>query len=322
MDTISYYYFREVSKDLNITRTANRLYISQQTLSNHIRRLEAYHGVLLLERKPFLSITDAGREVLAFANILCSEEAMLKDVLSDIAREEKGTLRFGSSPQRIDICIPEILPGFSEKYPNINIEINGNISSKLETMVLNGELDYAIVTSSDDEHPLITSKHLMKDQLYLCVDDRLLKQYYPDAERLKEDAINETEVSSFSKLPFFMLSNRLGQIVNSCFEKKMIRPNSYITSTHTKVGCTLCFQGIAACFVSHSILSSFKGNIPNTVNIFPLFSEGMPVTQNIELIWLKHRYVPRYADFFMEQLSAYFSSLEQMDLIRSADTTT
>lgn len=36
MDTLSLYYFSELAKDLHITRTASRLFISQQTLSNHI----------------------------------------------------------------------------------------------------------------------------------------------------------------------------------------------------------------------------------------------------------------------------------------------
>ena len=57
MDTLSLYYFSELAKDLHITRTANRLFISQQTLSNHIMRLEEYYGVKLLNRKPSLSLT-------------------------------------------------------------------------------------------------------------------------------------------------------------------------------------------------------------------------------------------------------------------------
>ena len=56
MDIISLYYFKEVAKDLHITKTANRLYISQQTLSNHIQRLEEYFGAQLLNRKPKLSL--------------------------------------------------------------------------------------------------------------------------------------------------------------------------------------------------------------------------------------------------------------------------
>ena len=51
MDLTSLYYFQELSKDLNMTKTAERLYISQQTLSNHIQRLEQYYGTRSEERR-------------------------------------------------------------------------------------------------------------------------------------------------------------------------------------------------------------------------------------------------------------------------------
>ena len=54
MDTLSLFYFSESAKDLNFTKTANRLYISQQNLSNHISRLEQMLGIALYERKPHL----------------------------------------------------------------------------------------------------------------------------------------------------------------------------------------------------------------------------------------------------------------------------
>ena len=40
MNLISLYYFSELAKDLHMTQTANRLFISQQTLSNYIKRLK------------------------------------------------------------------------------------------------------------------------------------------------------------------------------------------------------------------------------------------------------------------------------------------
>ena len=55
MDLISLHYFQELSKDLNMTKTAERLYISQQTLSNHIQRLEQYYNAPLFYRKPYRS---------------------------------------------------------------------------------------------------------------------------------------------------------------------------------------------------------------------------------------------------------------------------
>ena len=100
MDLISLYYFQELSKDLNMTKTAERLYISQQTLSNHIQRLEQYYGTKLFYRKPSLSLTCAGEFVLSFAQVVGKEERNLKDILSDVEHQERGTLRFGASMAR------------------------------------------------------------------------------------------------------------------------------------------------------------------------------------------------------------------------------
>ena len=55
MDLISLHYFQELSKDLNMTKTAERLYISQQTLSNHIQRLEQYYNAPFIGSPPYRS---------------------------------------------------------------------------------------------------------------------------------------------------------------------------------------------------------------------------------------------------------------------------
>ena len=56
MDLTSIYYFAELSKDLHMTNTARRLYISQQTLSNHIARLEEELGGIEEGKKADLAI--------------------------------------------------------------------------------------------------------------------------------------------------------------------------------------------------------------------------------------------------------------------------
>ena len=53
-------YFLLVAEELNITRAAERLYISQQSLSNHISNMEKELDVKLFTRSPKLSLTYAG----------------------------------------------------------------------------------------------------------------------------------------------------------------------------------------------------------------------------------------------------------------------
>src|SRR5699024_5857322 len=53
-------YFLLVAEELNITRAAERLFISQQSLSNHISNMEKELDVKLFTRSPKLSLTYAG----------------------------------------------------------------------------------------------------------------------------------------------------------------------------------------------------------------------------------------------------------------------
>ena len=177
MELISLYYFSEVAKDLHITRMADRLYVTQQTLSNHIARLEDYCGMPLFYRRPKLSLTTAGECVLAFANSVGLEHANLRDSLSDIEKQESGVIHFGASILRLNTSLPHILPEFSARYPKVELRLTEGISSHLLPMVVEGRLDFAIVLS-DKPNPKLTEHHLMDDHIYLCVSDVLLRKYY------------------------------------------------------------------------------------------------------------------------------------------------
>lgn len=267
MDITSLYYFSELAKDLHMTRTANRLFISQQTLSNHIQRLEEYYGTKLFHRKPALSLTTAGEFVLSFADVVNKEQVNLKDILSDIAQQERGILRFGASALRLNMCLPAVLPEFSARYPNVELRITDTVTVRLEPLVLDGSLDFA-VTLNGEEHPKLVTQQLMDDQVYLCVADSLLQRFYGQtAQHLKEQAVHGANVKDFSRLPFCIFDNRMGRQINQCFEAANITPRAYITSTYTQVGTTVCFQRLAACFLSQMSLVSQQNDIPPTTSL-------------------------------------------------------
>ena len=313
MDTLSYYYFTELVKDMNMTRTANRLFISQQTLSNHIQRLERYYGVSLFDRKPSLTLTFAGKQLLAYANGVNREMTNAKKRLSEIAGEERGLIRFGASAQRLDACIPQVFPLMSARYPNISISLTDAISKKLEPMLLNETLDFAIISTIESSFRLAV-KPLMKDQIYLCVDDGLLWHCCPDAEALKRRAIHGANIRDFKDLPFSMLTTRLGAIIDKYMNEEKIVPKVCITSSHTRVSSIVCFQGVAACFVP--LVTLVTQQIPDTVDIFPLYHDGQPVFQDISLAWLEGRYLTQYDHYFMDLISAQCKQLESRNFTR------
>jgi len=312
MDLTSLYYFSELCKDLNITKAASRLFISQQTLSYHIQRMEDELGVQLLYRKPSLSLTCAGEHVLSFARETVMNYTNLKDILSDMEQEERGILSVGADSMRISACLSAILPQFSARYPNVELRLTNAMSSQSEPMVLDGKLDFAIVLSGA-QNAKLNVHHLLNDQVYFCVPDSLFRHYYPDtAAEIKEKSITGADVSSFSKLPVCINENRLGSIIRTCYEEGNTEPKTYLTSADLRITTTTAFQGIAACFATQYYLINRRNEIPESMNIFPVLYRGKPLTQRLSLIHRKDRYLTRYSRYFLELLTQYFRGLEHV----------
>ena len=318
MELISLYYFTELAKDLHMTRTAERLFISQQTLSNHIARLESCYGTALLYRKPALSLTPAGECVLASARTIITEEANLKAILSDIEQQQRGVLRFGASTLRMNTSLPHVLPRFSERFPLVEIRLTDTISSELTELVLDGELDLAL-TVSRRTNPRLMEEPVMDDQVYLCVADSLLRQHYGDeAEHIKAKSAHGAMIQDFARLPFCLLENRIGEKIMECFAEAQVTPWAYITSTYTHISASICFQRLAAAFIPHVCLAEQRRHIPGDINIFPLLHTGQPLVQRVNLIRLRDRYLPRPARYFQDLMSGYLRAIEQVRLERIA----
>ena len=320
MDIQSLYYFAELSKDLHITHTAERLHISQQTLSNHLLRLERHFGARLIERGQPPRLTSAGEYVLRFAERLERDETNLRDMLSDAERQERGTLRVGGSEMRLNAFLPEVLFEFHANYPKVDVRLTSATSPVLEPLVENGALDYGVVISQW-KNPALVEWHLMDDQVYLCVADSLLLEYYgADAEDLKKRSLASAELCDFARLPFCMLSNRMGTRIQECFDGAGIEPQRFMTSPNTQIGLSICGMRIAACFATRMNLAGKDALIADDINIFPLCHESKPITQQLSIIRRKDRYQSRFAKFFLDTTLHYFENLGQMRMERLAQT--
>ncbi len=316
MDLVSLYYFRELAKDLNMTKTATRLYISQQTLSNHIHRLEQYYDTPLFYRKPNLSLTCAGEFVLAFAQVVEKEEVNLRDILSDIEHQERGALRVGASMARGVQFLPRILPKFYRRYPQVELRFVDSLSQRLEAMLSNGELDFAVVLS-DTYRPDLVSHDLCKDPIYLCVPEDLFRKHYSPQEvkEIKARSAQGANIRDFTRLPFALMTNRLGNRMQEYFLREQVSLTAPFTGPSTSQILPLCATGVVACYCSHLSLVASGDMLSGRVNVFPLLDQGQPIVQRLSLLRHRQRYLTHFSKFFMELLLQSAAQLEQEQVI-------
>ena len=85
-------YFLMVAEEKNMTKAARKLFISQQTLSGVIRRLEEEYHTRLFEREPCMHLTEAGFYMEKFARQVLKMETTLTNQLDEISHELRGHL--------------------------------------------------------------------------------------------------------------------------------------------------------------------------------------------------------------------------------------
>ena len=113
-------YFLAAAEELNFTRAAKRLYISQQSLSNHISNMEKEFDVVLFNRTSPLTLTYAGQALKVRARQLLDLKDETYREIADIKDFSTGQLSIGVSHTRGRFILPEILPPTSRNFPALN----------------------------------------------------------------------------------------------------------------------------------------------------------------------------------------------------------
>lgn len=320
MELESLHYFMETAKSLNITETSERLYISQQTLSNHIRRVEDYYGARLFNRQPRLQLTAAGQEVLKYAESIFNDEKTLFSVLADVGNSDSGQIVIGVTSPRCNAYLPQVLEKYSPLYPKVRVSSIEGTNSELERLVQKNQLDFAVGGYIEGTYPNIQSHSTHEDLIYFCVSDRLLSEHYTTDEIkiLKVKSLKGADVADFSRLPFMIpiTQNRLGTKVLQCFQSAHCTPNVYFSSKHTTMMVPLCNRGLAAGFTSHMNLSHWLPQLEDDINVFPLYQNGKPVTTSVKLIYHKQRYLNHFVKAFIQLTVETLDTLERQDLSR------
>ena len=320
MDSLTLYYFKELAKDLNMHRTAERVFVAQQTISNHIQKLEAELGCTLFERKPTLTLTYAGQKVLEFAEDMTREHRNLQDTLADIVSEEQGKLCFCASALRLEACLPAILPVFWERYPHVELRFRDDTEKDQENLIRQGEVDVGISVHVSDETDLLI-EDLMEEQIYVCVPDRLLRQTYGErADEIAKKCIHGTDIRDLADLPFYLIDNRLGRDIRQCFEDYDLKPHVPVMAPYMQLTASIGFLGQAAFFSTQMGLNSRKEEVPADLNIFPMLRGEEPLLHKLFLLRHKRRYLPGYTRYFLELIRKYYSDIQKMHIERFAES--
>lgn len=158
--------FIAVAETGSMSAAAQRLYLSQPTVSQAIQELEKHYQVPLFERlSRKLYITEEGRSLLSLAHQAVGQFDSLESSMRE--RQKISSLRLGSSITVGTCLMPSVIQDLEKKIPQIQIFSISSNTREIEQKLLQSQLDAAVVEGNIESPDLICIP-VVHDRLVLC----------------------------------------------------------------------------------------------------------------------------------------------------------
>ncbi|MGQ1891939.1 LysR family transcriptional regulator [Thermophagus sp. OGC60D27] len=157
--------FIAVAENLNFSKAAEELNISQPAVTKHIREMENRYNTNLFERKGNkVYLTPAGEKVYNRFKEIARKYRELDFEIGQLNHHISGTFKLGASSTISQYVIPRAIASFHKRYPQIElILMNGN-SFEMEKLLLENQIDMALVENHTSQAG-ISYKNFLDDEL-------------------------------------------------------------------------------------------------------------------------------------------------------------
>lgn len=172
-------YFVEIASTLNFSRAAERLGITQPTLSMSMQRLErALEVKLFIRQKRGVTLTQAGKQLLSHTKQLLQYWHEVKSKTIASHSETQGSFIIGCHTTIALHCLSGFLPNLLEQYPKLEINLEHDISRKITERVISLAVDIGIVVNPI-RHPDLIIRKLCEDEvtLWRALGKRKIQQF-------------------------------------------------------------------------------------------------------------------------------------------------
>jgi LysR family hydrogen peroxide-inducible transcriptional activator len=221
-------YFSKLAEERHFGHAAERCFVSQSAFSNAIRELESTLDVQLVDRTTRrVALTPAGRAVAEKADECLNLLEQLVQSVSGSREPLAGPLRLGAIPTIAPFLLPAILRNLRRAYPKLELFLSENQTAVLHRMLLDGELDVALLALPMDL-PGTEKLTLFRDPFLLAFRDGSKrvdpKKYHfnklqsgsvmlmEDGHCLREHALDACKLRGSDKLSRFNASSLLALV--------------------------------------------------------------------------------------------------------------
>ena len=291
------HYLVALADEKNMTATAQRLFISQPSLSYLLAHVEKELGTAIFNRETNpISLTYAGEKYIAAARkILDIQRGMINEV-EDIKKGNRGSLRIGCGTQVSAFLLPKILPCFIREHPNVDLKLVEEGHALLCEKLTSGELDI-IIANRPVQGAQTDCILLSEEELVLMAPISFQSEYYEEAGK----AFPVIEAKGLEGIPFVLpkKSSNIRIMIDQLFSGLKITPNVIFETANINTCVSMVESEIGFTIYPHSSITA--GNL--TVKQYSFQGEHR---RNLSAYFRKNSYKSQFMSDFIQTCSDLF----------------
>ncbi|MCR8978392.1 LysR family transcriptional regulator [Brevibacillus laterosporus] len=294
MDIKQLHYFVTVSNQLSYSKAAQKLHISQPSLSNAIKNLEQEVGSPLLDRNTRkMELTDAGKILYKKSILLLSQMNMLKKEMEEVKLTGSGDLIIGII-ESVKHWIPKVIREYQDRFPSINIKLIEVLSGKAVKESLR----------KYDTHLLITNQYINEADIesFPLYDERLvlvLHRDHPLTQKKESILLKELE-----REPFIISTEgfQTREDILTAFTLEQMAPKIKFEIERFETALTLVRENLGITIIPENYLSE-----PMDASVVQKTIDSSALERTVYLTFMKNRYLAPAVQTFLEDIRRNFA---------------
>jgi DNA-binding transcriptional LysR family regulator len=217
-------YILAIAEQGNITAAAQKLNISQPSLSNVLAHVEESAGARFFDRSLSpMPLTYAGERYVQAAKKILAVMDEFRRQMDDIRNELTGRLNIGCGPYHSPLIIPAILSVLLKLHPGVQYKLTESSYSVLEEQLLTGGLDI-IFSAKKLKNPIVKCIVLKKEEMLLLAPNDLSLPVRAEGKNAAYPCVDLQKVDS---VPFVLMKqgHQLRAIADRIFADMGYVPN-------------------------------------------------------------------------------------------------
>jgi len=242
-------YIVTIAQTGSLSQAARELGVSQPALSKYLKELERDCGLPLFDRvKKRLVPTEAGRLYLQSAQKILIRSKHTRTAIDLLEHLRTETIRLGCSANRGIALLAEVYPDFAKSYPQIQLSPLEIYARQAPKMVLNRELDAALVSHSGPAVPGLRYQPMSSEEYLFCVPS-----FHPAVRHstFVYDELPYVDFNDFRNDIFILpeASTTAYGLINALFDRMEFVPQAEETTPNTILHQALIRSGLRVGFL-------------------------------------------------------------------------